>query len=404
MAAAAAEVLLPSKRQKNNPSCLGTLPVLPVTATADWSSLQPDIVRHIANSFLTTDDVDCYMDLRAVCHNWRCATDDPKDDTSDPRFLPYRWIILNDAFQSGTRRLLVNTNTGRFLHRELPLLRDYYVITTTLTGFFILADRSPPHAARVFNPLTGGTIPFTVPVPPEVNVAGSICFDFTLPLLTLLSDSSHKLYMTRPDQFEVEDHKFPVYSFIRRAVVGGLIGRWWGSAGMSDVIGKILGVAESLHAHPLKFFSADPPEMGSADNARCFLMDFGGHMLAIIKGQGLIQVFKCDDENGTLSHVKSIINHAIFIGHHRCLAVNTDMFPSIEANCIYYTEHLGSSARIWKFNIEDREVETVSEAVDFAKKDKQFVLVADRPFTIIQLLSSYTINIQDSELALQQIT
>jgi hypothetical protein len=38
------------------------------------------------------------------------------------------------------------------------------------------------------------------------------------------------------------------------------------------------------------------------------------------------------------------------------------------------------------------------------KRDKHFVLVADRPFTIIQLLSSYTINIRSSELVVQQIT
>ena len=43
------------------------------------------------------------------------------------------------------------------------------------------------------------------------------------------------------------------------------------------------------------------------------------------------------------------------------------------------------------------------KAVDFVKHAKQFVLVADRPSTVIQLLWSYTINIRYSELALQQL-
>lgn len=45
-------------------------------------------------------------------------------------------------------------------------------------------------------------------------------------------------------------------------------------------------------------------------------------------------------------------------------------------------------------------IETTSEEVYFMERDEQFVLVADRPFTIIQLLSSYTMNIPDSQLAL----
>jgi hypothetical protein len=71
---------------------------------------------------------------------------------------------------------------------------------------------------------------------------------------------------------------------------------------------------------------------------------------------------------------------------------------------VYYTEHLGFSAHICKYNIKDKKVERISEAPEFVKQDKQFVLVAHRPFTIIQLLCSYTINTPDSQLALQQMS
>ncbi|XP_044354026.1 uncharacterized protein [Triticum aestivum] len=168
MAAAPAEVLPPAKRWKKDPNCLETSPVHPANAvTADWPSLPDDIIRRIADSFLAANDLDWYMDLRAVCHNWRSATDDPRNNTSDPRFLPCRWIILDEVFESDTRRLLVNTAIGRFLHKELPALRGYHVVATTLCGLFVMADRSAPHAARVFNPLTGDIIRFTAPCRPR---------------------------------------------------------------------------------------------------------------------------------------------------------------------------------------------------------------------------------------------
>jgi hypothetical protein len=34
---------------------------------ADWSSLPADLVNRIAERLLATDDLDYYMDLRAVC-------------------------------------------------------------------------------------------------------------------------------------------------------------------------------------------------------------------------------------------------------------------------------------------------------------------------------------------------
>ena len=91
--------------------------------------------------------------------------------------------------------------------------------------------------------------------------------------------------------------------------------------------------------------------MGIADDALGFPMEFGGQMLVVIKGQSFFWVLRFQAESGMLLPVKSIGNHAFFIGHHRCLAVDAHLFPSIEANCIYYIEHLGSSARICMRNL-----------------------------------------------------
>jgi hypothetical protein len=348
------------------------------------------------------------VDLRAICRSWRSATDDPKNDRWDSRFRPRQWIILDDV--SDTRHLLLNTATGRFLYKELPLLRDYYVVATTLGGFFVLADKSPPHAARVFNPLTGDIIHFTVPMPVELEVAVVLLFASSVPILSLFCDSSCKIYKAVPHSFITRDnYKRPAYNFLRREVGGAMDGRWVKLFGRDDMVGSkirdLITVLNDVDPFPFNVFSMDPlPEMGAADDARCFPMEFSGQLLIIINRQRTVEVFKLEAGSNRRVPVRSIGNHAIFTGPHRCLAVDANVFPSVEANCVYYTEHLSSSARIRKCNIQDGKSERISEAFDFVKRDKHFVLVADRPFTIIQLLSSYTINIGSSELAVQQIT
>ncbi|KAI5001638.1 hypothetical protein ZWY2020_026288 [Hordeum vulgare] len=56
----------------------------------DWSSLPSELLGHIADCLLATNDVDCYMDFRAVCTSWRSAAEDPRSNPSDARFHPRR--------------------------------------------------------------------------------------------------------------------------------------------------------------------------------------------------------------------------------------------------------------------------------------------------------------------------
>jgi hypothetical protein len=55
-----------------------------------WSLLPSDLINGIADRLLATNDIDYYMDLRAVCSNWRSTTADPKN-TLDVRFRPRCW-------------------------------------------------------------------------------------------------------------------------------------------------------------------------------------------------------------------------------------------------------------------------------------------------------------------------
>ena len=56
-----------------------------------WSSLPADLVNRVADCLLATNDLDCYTDLRAVCHHWRSVTADPGSNQHDPRFRLSRW-------------------------------------------------------------------------------------------------------------------------------------------------------------------------------------------------------------------------------------------------------------------------------------------------------------------------
>ncbi|VAH84607.1 unnamed protein product [Triticum turgidum subsp. durum] len=380
-------------------------PVLPAMAVAGWSSLPTDLVRRIADCLLDTNDVDCYVDLRAVCHNWRSATEDPRSDASDPRFHPRFWIVLDvdGAFQSDGCRVLVNTATGRFLRKQLPLPRHYYVVTTTVSGFFVLADRSPPHAARVLNPLTGAVVRFKAPVPRHTSVAVFFFSGGTLHNLTVLCDSTGKYYTAVPEskRFAPETTNNAIYNYMRNAVVGGVYanGGGWASVAQSNVIMEnLFNLSEQLQVHFIKFFSVDP--LGHRGDVRCFLLDFGGEVFFITKAWGRVMVLGIEPmEKQTLAPVETVGRYAIFIGHQRCLVVGAAKFPSVEADCVYYTLDVGKFAFIWKHSISDGKDERVFDAIDFVKENKRFVPVGARPFTIIQLLSSYTINLSDSELA-----
>ncbi|CAO1940992.1 unnamed protein product [Urochloa humidicola] len=94
------------------------------TDAQGWSSLPADLVNRV----LADNDLDYYMAMRAVCHGWRSSTADPKT-SHVVRFHPTRWIVLDELSSESDTRLFVNTTTGRFLRRRLPLLRDYHLVS-----------------------------------------------------------------------------------------------------------------------------------------------------------------------------------------------------------------------------------------------------------------------------------
>jgi len=78
----------------------------------------------------------------------------------------------------------------------------------------------------------------------------------------------------------------------------------------------------------------------------------GGDMLAILKRRRGMDVFKVDSAGNVVERVKSIGSQALFLGV-RCLVVDANCFPTVEANCAYFLlDDLSSCRRcIYKFNI-----------------------------------------------------
>jgi hypothetical protein len=324
---------------------------------ADWSSLPSDLVDRIADRLLATNDVDCYMDFRAVCATWRSSTDDPKN-SSELRFRPRRWIIIDEVFQSDSR-LMVNTVSGRVVRKDLPLLRRFYVVATTHGGFFVLAEKKPPHAACVLNPFTGHLIQFMAPMLCVNDLSAAVIG--SSPSIVLLSDKQSTFFgqhVADPDSEcfkSLQEFKYQQdrYLMNRMAFRGGVYGK-----GEQEPAATFpVGVTRRLY-HLVMLFPSLFPSMSLED--RCFIAEFSGQVFIIINLQhrsddaGLeadseVLVFKLDADSEVLEPVNSIGNLAIFVGSRRCFAVNAEKFPSIGASCIYYvksTKHLLPAAEL----------------------------------------------------------
>src|SRR4051812_20184230 len=115
---------------------------------AAWSSLADDILVAIGDRLLADGDLDYYMNMRAVCHDWRVATLNPTAKPDDPRFRLQQWVMLDEKKYpkrgDALGRLFLNTATGRFVHKELTGLVDYCFITS-IGGLLVVASRDAPH-------------------------------------------------------------------------------------------------------------------------------------------------------------------------------------------------------------------------------------------------------------------
>jgi hypothetical protein len=348
---------------------------------ASWSSLPADLVNRIADLLLATDDLDCYMDLRAVCRGWRCSTADPKNMPRDPRFRPRQWAMLDEVHQSDAR-LFVNVATGRFVRRDLPLLRRYDVVAGAAGGLVVLAERTAPYTARILNPFTGAMISFDAPMPclydPAAHVIGS------LPTLVFISkDDSPTFYWADPDSksFTEDNDGQCTHPLVRLPF-------------------EFSVYAAAREGGPLESFSVLEGPIpkyltGNAEwpylNKRCFQVESAEEMLVVVfqRLHG-VDVFKINTRSCLLERVKNLGSRAIFVGERRCLAVDADKFASVEANCIYYVMD-EPWYDVCVYRLKDETGVRAGGAIDSFSSS---FLCDDPPFSDVQLLCYYTFEVR----------
>ncbi|PNT73622.1 hypothetical protein BRADI_2g61275v3 [Brachypodium distachyon] len=327
-------------------------------------------------------------------HHWRDATDDPKS-TPDPRFRPRHWVTVDRVFCTGTC-LFVNTATGRFVHKELPVLCNYYVTGTTTDGLLVLKAKTSPHAVCVLNPFTGYLIPFRVTLPDEMTLEVASLSSGSSPSLALLCNRSLVAYIDDPDSlFRSLPRKvykadpcsecFAMYEDSHACPLTRLADRGIYANGNIAVAQMVFSLA--------RYFNADPVEMSdekdtllSEDEAawnfligednRFFIQESAGEVLIIIKLKDGMEVFKVDTGRYIVKHLENIGNRAIFLGDYKCMVVAADKFPSVCANCIYYVKRPDFSNDIIKYHLVSGRAEIISKGRS----------VASGPSTIIELL------------------
>lgn len=110
-----------------------------------------------------------------------------------------------------------------------------------------------------------------------------------------------------------------------------------------------------------------------------------------------IEVFKFDARSDKLEPVKDLGSRALFVGDCRCLSVDAEKLPSVEANCICYVVVEEPCYKICVYSLKDEMEVWAGEAIDSLNPITLSPNVSP-PFTVVQLLCSYTFEVRDSEL------
>uniref|UniRef100_A0A0A9AUZ7 KIB1-4 beta-propeller domain-containing protein n=1 Tax=Arundo donax TaxID=35708 RepID=A0A0A9AUZ7_ARUDO len=352
---------------------------------ADWSSLPADLVNRVGDCFLASNDLDYYMEFRAVCHNWRSATADPRTSPEEPCFRPRWWVMLDELYSDDDTHLFVNATTGRFLHKSLPLLRRYYLVTTTTGGFIILSDRKPPHAAQVLNPFTGSLTRFLAPVPRQMHLAAAVVGSADSFTLVMASDSAREVYWADPESdaffFEVCNRPSGMLPYIAGKYAGCKSGS---VVTDTDEANKIIDNRRSAKLE-YRVCAAD----SASGEVLVVSIEKGSHRIGISKA-------KMDSPEGVLEPVTSIGSRALFVGD-RCLLVNSNKLPSIDANCIYYQVDCPDGwfcDDVYVYDINHGRAERIAESISTNTVMRENA----HPLALLDLLVSYTMNIPEYEL------
>ncbi|KQK17569.1 hypothetical protein BRADI_1g35380v3 [Brachypodium distachyon] len=334
---------------------------------ADWSVLPNDLVVKISELVLANEDLDHYVDFRAVCPQWRCATADP---SMADGFELTNWMMLERELDRSTLDpgatgvvTFVNLGTGRFLLKDMPRLRSRYFFVGAAAGcgLLVLGEKAPPHRTLVYNPFTGAEIQFRAPIPAEqVNAvavttvtSSSSSSPSTMRVFIFTGHYGHSVIWAdeRSPSFQEARYtaSWPEPGFVLQymAASAGAVHatNTYGSIiSSTDVVAEekdeeesgrnIITMAAAIPGPSL----VEEADSSEPDEHRYFLVRSEGELL-LVRGKyrrtGPV-VYKVDTVNKVLVPLRSIGSRAIFVSDLRCLALDASKFPTVQPGIIYY--------------------------------------------------------------------
>ncbi|CAD6341715.1 unnamed protein product [Miscanthus lutarioriparius] len=401
-----------------------------VTPTAavpqpDWSSLTADLVRRVGERVVAADDIDYYMAFRAVCHNWRRALKDNNaaNCTDDPTcFQPSKWAVLDR--HDDHVLALVNLETGRFLRKRLPLLRDYFFVGAASGGLLLLAEPTYPYRARLLNPFTGALARFKAPVPVgevrEVAVVATSPTTTTV-FVSMLTDDGAVMWADQDSKYFGEcaapapypdDGLLCMVPFAGDVYLTNRQGAVLSTAAAAVVDDDMVpskddDIAGCRSVQSISMATAIPEAL-LGDSCHYYLVESGGELLLVtrpawcgVPGDQL-SVHRVDTVRNVLEPVRSIGNRALFLSRVRCVSVDADKFPAVQGGCIYFVDQLSCYFDV-QFSF--MTVVRFPHEADGVQQPKVDVspIPADcfQPFTLAHVFANYCKFVQCSELRRQ---
>uniref|UniRef100_A0ACD5ZNQ8 Uncharacterized protein n=1 Tax=Avena sativa TaxID=4498 RepID=A0ACD5ZNQ8_AVESA len=320
---------------------------------AEWSDLPMDFVRVVADLLLATSDVDAYLDMRAVCHNWRVAVPKPTPlgAGDDLRFRPRDWVMIDQEEPKdggNDDRLFLHLSTGRFLRRRIPLFGygSKYTLLGASDGMLLLASlKAGLHTAMLVNPFTRDMLPFAAPIPqekrlriaaaPGINPNLFFSFQDWDSDMVYCADATSQLWPVQFESWECD------YFFFKSLV------SYAGDLYVVDFDGKLLKiVGTALDCHDelidksldddILYYDELIEKSLNNDPVQLFLVVSSGELLLVklklikpdrmcVRGteKETIQVYRVNLGQKLLEPVTNIGSRALFLAD-RCLSLDVD--------------------------------------------------------------------------------
>jgi hypothetical protein len=291
---------------------------------------------------------------------------------------------------------------GRFLWKDMPMLRYYTCIGTDDDNGLLVLKAGRDSKMWILNPFTG----YLVRLPrPWGKLDETLLVDAhglrTKVVYTFWDSCRVACNGDDPDFFTAP----PDFNSSKTVVA-------FQSRGYAiDEDGTVRVMDEKTHSRlrkgqrvPYPYEREGEPSIRRPTPPSTFLLDNAGELLLVRpctlspKGDRTIQVFRVDLEGEALHSITSIGTRAIFLCD-RCLSVDATNLPGIEGNCIYHVGGRSEMTRgIWTYRLENGSREKLFSSLyqiphrvgHIRGLDFEFVRSPpDRPLSLPQVLLDY---------------